>query len=389
MLDFNNTEVAFKSKSNADLNRAFVLFKTISSPAVVSIAKVMTQVALSARIPVGWAVKPTLYKQFVGGESIEKCQPVVQQLGEHKVKSILDYSVEGTDKPEAMQQALDETIRSIKHAGSQEYIPFAVFKPTAFGDSMMLQKASEEALMSERDEKLKEEFFHRIDILCKTAFEEQVPILIDAEDYAYQNQIDKVVDAMMEKYNQKQAIVFNTLQMYRVDRLQMLKTAVQRARDKEYYYGVKFVRGAYMEKERERAERMGYPDPVQPSKEATDRDYNAALQFSVENLDIVTVFNGTHNEYSSKYLTQLMEEYQIAKDDPRVWFSQLYGMSDHISFNLAEAGYNVAKYVPYGPVKHVLPYLLRRAEENTSVKGQSGRELSLISQERKRRKQSH
>lgn len=386
MLDFENTKVAFRSRSNNDLKRAEFLFKTLSNPAVVKLGKVFTNAALSMRIPVGWAVKPTVYKHFVGGETIEKCQPVIQKLAKHNVKSILDYSVEGTDNPEAIESALEETLHSIDNASRDENIPFAVFKPTAFGDSLMLQKASVDSPLSDSDKKEKTLFFERIDRLCRSAYEKNVPILIDAEDYAFQNHIDHVVEEMMKKYNHETAIVFNTLQMYRKDRLDYLKESISKARSGNYFYGVKFVRGAYMEKERERAHRMGYEDPVQPDKEATDRDYNAALKFSMENLDIVTVFNGTHNEYSSMYLTTLMKEENVAKNDNRVWFSQLYGMSDHISFNLADEGYNVAKYVPYGPVKHVLPYLIRRAEENTSVKGQTGRELRLILHEKKRRR---
>ncbi|MCF8330823.1 MAG: proline dehydrogenase family protein [Bacteroidales bacterium] len=386
MIDFENTEIGFKSKSNSDLRRAEFLFKTLSNPSIVKLGKIFTNAALSIGFPVGWAVKPTVYKHFVGGETIEKCQPVVEVLGQHNVKAILDYSVEGTDDPETIESALEETQRSIDNASRENNIPFAVFKPTAFGDSLMLQKASVDSPLSESDKKEKALFFDRIDRLCKTAFEKKVPVLIDAEDYAFQKHIDHVVEEMMKKYNREETIVFNTLQMYRKDRLDFLKESIAKARTDSYYYGVKFVRGAYMEKERERAERMGYEDPVQPDKESTDRDYNAALKYSVENLDIVTVFNGTHNEYSSEYLTKLMKEHNINKDDKRVWFSQLYGMSDHISFNLAEEGYNVAKYVPYGPVKHVLPYLIRRAEENTSVKGQTGRELKLILQEKKRRR---
>lgn len=388
MINFENTEVAFQSRSNSDLRRAEFLFRSLSKPGLVSLGKGLTNFALSARIPVGWIVKPTIYKHFVGGETIEKCKPVVEQLGKFNVKSILDYSVEGSGSPEAIQHALEETIRSIENAAQNPDIPFAVFKPTAFGDDLMLQKASVDSPLSGSDEKEKQLFYERIDTLCHSAYQNDIPVMIDAEDYAYQTHIDRVVEHMMEKYNKEKTIVFNTLQMYRVDRLDFLKESIRKAREKGYYYGVKFVRGAYLEKERERAERMGYPDPIQPDKESTDRDYNEALRHSIENIDIVSVFNGTHNEYSSAYLAELMDERGIAKDDPRLYFSQLYGMSDHISFNLAAQGYNVAKYVPYGPVRHVLPYLIRRAEENTSVKGQTSRELKLIMQEKKRRKQA-
>lgn len=386
MLDFANTEIAFQSKSNKDLRRAAFLFKTLSKPTVVKLGKSLTNFALAAHLPVGWAVKPTIYKHFVGGETIEKCKPVVQTLSRFNVKSILDYSVEGSDDEQAIENALQETLNSIDNASQNENIPFAVFKPTAFGDSLMLQKASVSSPLSENDQKEKQKFYDRINTLCKAAFDKDIPVLIDAEDYAFQEHIDNVVEEMMKLYNKDKPIVFNTLQMYRKDRLDFLKKSIEKARKDGYYYGVKFVRGAYMEKERERASRMAYEDPIQPDKESTDRDYNAALKYSIENIDVVTIFNGTHNEYSSEYLCRLMEEKQIARDDNRVWFSQLYGMSDHISFNLASEGYNVAKYLPYGPVKHVLPYLIRRAEENTSVKGQTGRELMLITKEQQRRR---
>lgn len=386
MINFENTEIAFQSKSNGDLKWNSFLFKSLARPSLVRLGKVLTNVALNLRMPVGWIVKPTLYKHFVGGETIEKCQPVVKELAQYNVKSILDYSVEGTDNEEAIESALQETLRSIRNAANDENIPFAVFKPTAFGESLMLQKASANSPLTLHDEQEQEKFYNRIDVLCKTAYENNISVLIDAEDYAYQAYIDTVVEKMMQKYNKGRAIVFNTLQMYRIDRLDFLKESISKARSDGYYYGVKFVRGAYLEQERERARQMEYEDPIQPDKESTDADYNAALKYSVENIDIVSVFNGTHNEYSSRYLTELMEEHNIARDDNRAWFSQLYGMSDHISFNLAAEGYNVAKYLPYGPVKHVLPYLIRRAEENTSVKGQTSRELKLITQEKKRRK---
>lgn len=386
MPDFENTRIAFRSKSNRDLRRAAFLFRVLSNPSVVKTGKHLTNIALSTRLPVKWAIKPTIYKQFVGGETIEKCKPVVNLLAKYNVKSILDYSVEGSEDKKAIQEALDETLRAIKNTGQDDNIPFSVFKPTAFGESLMLQKASVDSPLSENDKKEKQLFYERVDKLCKTAFENDVPIMIDAEDYAFQSHIDQVVTEMMSKYNKNKAIVFNTLQMYRKDRLDFLKKSIKEARDQGYFYGVKFVRGAYMEKERARANRMGYEDPIQPDKASTDLDYNAALEYAVKNLDIVSIFNGTHNEYSSEYLTELMKVHDLKADDTRIWFSQLYGMSDHISFNLADEGYNVAKYVPYGPIKNVLPYLIRRAEENTSVKGQTSRELKLINKELKRRK---
>lgn len=387
-MDFNNTKIAFQDKSKTDLRRAKILFKTIEKPWMVKMGKVLLQFALKLRLPIGWAIKPTIYKHFVGGETIENCKPVVQRLSKSNVKAILDYSVEGTSSEEGINNAFHETLNSIENAGKFENIPFAVFKPTAMIDVRVLRKFSFNEKVDENDEKQYKAFADRVDQLSAAAAKNNVRLLIDAEDYWYQKAIDDVVEAMMVKYNKNEVVVFNTLQMYRTDRLVYLKNLIAKAREGKFYAGVKFVRGAYMEKERERAEKEGYPSPINPDKETTDKMYNDALRISMENIDILNIFNGTHNEESSLLLTQLMEKQGLKKNDSRLYFSQLYGMSDHISYNLAAEGYNVAKYIPYGPVKHVAPYLIRRAEENTSVAGQTGRELSLILKEQKRRKKS-
>ncbi len=386
MIKFNNTEIAFKSLSNKELKKAYRLFKLMGNTSLVQTGNKLARFAIKIGFPVGWAAKPTLYAHFVGGETIKSCQKVVDKLGKYNVKAILDYSVEGKEKEEDIEKALQETLNSIKNAGANENIPFSVFKPTAFGNSSVLEKASIGSNLNESEQKKLDKFKYRIFKLCQAAYAVDVPILIDAEDSWYQNIIDKVTESMMERFNKERAIVFNTYQMYRWDRLDYLKASHKKATEGGYYLGAKFVRGAYMEKERARAEEMGYQDPIQPNKESTDRDYNLALKYCVENIQNISVFNGTHNEYSCAYLAELMDEHGLEKNDKRIWFSQLLGMSDNISFNLAERGYNVVKYLPYGPVNHVLPYLLRRAEENTSVKGQSGRELLLVSAEFERRK---
>lgn len=386
MIDFNNTEIAFKSKSNVHLLKSWFLFSVLSSAVMVKIINKVLGFALSIKFPIGWLVKPTVYGHFVGGDTINYCEPAVRELEKFNVKAILDYSVEGKDSLEDIENALNETLKSIKNAGKDANIPFAVFKPTAFSTATVLEKVSLNAELSDEEKTEADNFRKRIETLCKAAYDADIPILIDAEDSWFQVFIDDVVTKMMAKYNKEKAIVFNTLQMYRHDRLEYLKKDYEKAVAGNYFLGMKFVRGAYMEKERERAEEKGYLDPIQPNQESTDRDYNAALKFCIEHIDKIEIFNGTHNEYSSKYLTELMEEHGIAKDDRRIYAAQLYGMSDHISYNLADLGYNVAKYVPYGPVKHVMPYLFRRAEENTSVAGQTSRELNLINAERQRRK---
>jgi len=386
MIDFDNTEIAFKSKSNFDLKRAKLLFIMMSKRYLQKTGEYMASTAMALRIPVKWAVKPTIYSQFVGGETIKKCFDSVRTLEKFNVKAILDYSVEGKESIEDINTALEETLSSIKNAIVDKNVPYAVFKPTAFTTSNVLEKASAGAELNEEEKIEAQNFKNRVEILCKAAYEGDLPILIDAEDTFFQNFIDETVDEMMVKYNKEKAIVYNTWQMYRTDRLQNLKYTYQKAIDGNYFLGAKFVRGAYMEKERERAIEKGYPSPIHVDKAGTDKAYNDALEFSFKHIDRVSIFNGTHNEESNLLLAKLMDEKGLKRNDNRLWFSQLFGMSDNISFILAEQGFNVAKYVPFGPVKHVLPYLFRRAEENTSVKGQTGRELSLINKEIKRRR---
>lgn len=385
MIDFNNTEIAFKSKSDFDLKRAKLLFLLMSKQSLQKTAEFFAKTAMKLRLPVNWAVKSTIYKQFVGGETIEKCMPAVRTLEKFNVKAILDYSVEGKESLDDINKALDETLKSIKNAGIDKNIPFAVFKPTAFTSSAVLEKSSAGMQLTDEEKVEAQNFKIRVNLLCKTAYETQIPILIDAEDSHFQKFIDETVEEMMKIYNKERAVVYNTWQMYRTDRLQNLEQWYKKAVEHNFFLGAKFVRGAYMEKERARAAEKGYPSPIHENKEGTDKAYNDALRFSFEHLDRISIFNGTHNEDSNNLLASLIDNAGLKRNDSRIWFSQLYGMSDHISFNLAEQGFNVAKYLPFGPVKHVLPYLFRRAEENTSVKGQTGRELSLINKEMLRR----
>lgn len=386
MISFDDTKIAFSSKSDFDLRRAYALFMTISSPALVKLSKTLINAARFFYFPVGWAVKPTIYRQFVGGETIKKCELLVRTLEKYNVKAILDYSVEGISTEEYIQHTMEEILRTIDIAAIDPNIPFAVFKPTALCSEAVLEKASTDSLVTVAEKDEANKFRDRIEILCHHAFERKVRIMIDAEDSWYQSYIDDVVTEMMEKFNKETAIVYNTLQMYNLDRLEFLEISYEKAFAKNYYLGIKFVRGAYMEKERARAFVKGYPSPIQPDKNATDQSFDDGLRFAISHLDRIHIFNGTHNENSTRLLAELMEYYGVAKDDERCYFSQLYGMSDNISFTLANLGYNVAKYVPYGPVKAVLPYLIRRAEENTAIAGQTNRELSLIRQEIQRRR---
>lgn len=387
MLDFSNTQIAFAYKSDSDLRLAQILFSAINSKVIVQVLKGATDVAMYVRMPVGWAVKPTLYRQFVGGETLEESSKNIKSLYESHITSVLDYSAEGGDSVADIENAFAETIRSIEFAAKHpKQISYTVFKPTAMTTDNILRKANFGKPLSSGEQIDYDAFLKRIDILCKTSFELGVRILIDAEDYCYQNEIDRVALEMMRKYNKQRAIVFNTLQMYRHDRMSYLETIYKQSVNENFYLGIKFVRGAYMEKERARAEEGGYPSPICSTKELTDINFDTALEFTVSHIDRIETFCGTHNEKSNLYLTSLLEKYGVAKNDARIFFAQLYGMSDNITYNLAYEGYNVSKYIPYAPVDKVLPYLIRRAEENTSMAGQTSRELYYINKEIARRR---
>ena len=387
MLSFNNTEVAFSSKSDRDLRKAFLLFRMVEDPALVKLGKYMVPLSFQLGLPIKPIIKATIFHQFCGGENIEECKQAVEALGKFNVGTILDYSVEGKHAETDLDETSQEIIRTAEVAKGNPMIPFCVFKVTGVARHGLLEKVSEgKELTSEEKEEYKR-VVDRVNRISKAAFDSGTPVFIDAEESWIQPAIDDLTHSMMAMYNKEKAIIFNTVQLYRHDRLQFLKDAHAKATQNNYHYGVKLVRGAYMEKERKRAAEMNYASPIQPNKFASDKDYGLSLQYCLENIDTMAICAGSHNEDSAIYLTQLMENYKIPKNDKRIYFAQLLGMSDHISFNLADSGYNVAKYVPYGPVKEVLPYLIRRAEENTSVKGQTGRELSLIIRELKRRSQ--
>ena len=383
---FNNTQIAFSLKSDTELDRAYFLFKLIANEPLVKIGTAVTNFALKAHLPVEGLIRATVFDHFCGGTTEEDCLTVVDKLFTKKVSSVLDYSVEGKEEEAQFDAALQMTLKTIEFAKERLAIPFAVFKPTGFGRLKLYEKIGEKQPLTPDEEAEWGRVVNRFDTVCKTAHDKDVALLIDGEESWMQDAADELVEAMMEKYNTQKAIVFNTLQLYRWDRLDYLKKLYERASTKGFYIGMKLVRGAYMEKENIRAEEKGYPSPICASKQATDENYDLTVRYMMENLNRMAIFAGTHNEESSYKLIQLMQDYGIEKQDNRIWFGQLYGMSDNISFNLAENGYNVAKYLPFGPVRDVMPYLIRRAEENTSVAGQTSRELNLLKTERQRRK---
>ena len=389
MVSFDNTEIAFSGKTDKDLRRSYWLFKMVSNPAFVNLGKSLTNFAISAHLPIRGLIKATIFKQFVGGENIKECSNTIAELGKYHIGTILDYSVEGAETEAAFDACEKETIETILRAEKDPNIPFCVFKVTGLARFALLEKVSTGKELNGLEKREYEAVQARVQRICKKAHYTGVPVFIDAEESWIQQAIDDLTDAMMKQFNTEKPIVYNTFQLYRKDRLEYLKHSFARAEKEGYKLGAKLVRGAYMEKERARAIQMGYVNPIQDSKESTDRHYDEAIKFCMDHIDTVGLCAGTHNEHSSMYLVRLLEELNNPIGNKHVYFSQLFGMSDHISFNLAKAGYNVAKYVPYGPVKEVLPYLIRRAQENTSVKGQTGRELSLLIKEKNRRRQAN
>ncbi|RXJ45994.1 proline dehydrogenase family protein [Gelidibacter gilvus] len=383
---FENTEVAFSLKSDSELDRAYFLFKMISNEPLVRIGTAVTNFALKAHLPVEGLIRATVFDHFCGGVNEEDCLPVIDRMYTKGVSSVLDYSVEGQEVESHFDAAMEKTLKIINFADEKKSMPIAVFKPTGFGRFHLFQKKGEGKPFTPQEQEEWDRVVARFDKVCKLAKEKDVEILIDSEQSWMQDAADDLCEAMMRKYNTGIPIVYNTLQLYRWDRLDYLKALHERGQKDGFTIGAKIVRGAYMEKERERADDKGYDSPICATKEATDLNFDETLDYILKNLSTISLFIGTHNEQSCYLAMQIMTDLKIDKSDNRVWFGQLYGMSDHISFNLAADGYNVAKYVPFGPVKDVMPYLIRRAEENTSVAGQTSRELMLLKTERKRRK---
>ena len=383
---FNDTQIAFALKSDTELDRAYFLFKMIANEPLVRIGTAVTNFALKAHLPVDGLIRATVFDHFCGGINEEDCLTVVDKMYIKGVSSVLDYSVEGKEEESQFDAALEMTLKTVEFAKERKAIPFAVFKPTGLGRLDLYEKVGEKKPLTAEEQSEWNKIVARFELICKTAHSKDVALLIDAEESWMQDAADDLVEEMMRKYNKEKVIVFNTLQMYRWDRLEYLKSLHQKANDEGFYIGMKIVRGAYMEKENKRAEERGYPTPICISKEATDENYDAAVEYMMSHLHSMSIFLGTHNEESSYRLLEMMQEKNISKNDDRIWFGQLYGMSDNISYNLAEKGFNVAKYLPFGPVRDVMPYLIRRAEENTSVAGQTSRELNLLKTERKRRK---
>jgi len=387
-ISFENTEKAFIAKGNQELKHSLWLFTLMGKPALVKLFSKLIVFAIKIGLPVRSPIKATIFKQFCGGESIEESADVVKKLSKSHIGSILDYSVEGKESDEDFYNTKDEILKIIRVAKDNPAIPYTSLKLTGIALFDLLEKLNSNQQLNKEDEIEYQKMRGRLVEICYYASQSMVPIYLDAEESWIQDAIDQLAEEMMEINNKETAIVLTTLQMYRWDRISYLKELIQKARDKKFLIGIKLVRGAYIEKENLRAAQMGYKSPIQSTKENTDIDFDKAVDICLENIDIITLCAGTHNEASTMHLVDKMKELNIANDHPNIYFSQLYGMSDHITYNLADAGYNVTKYLPYGPVNSVMPYLIRRAEENTGIAGQMGRELKLIIEEKNRRHSS-
>ncbi len=388
MISFDNTQIAFQSKSNTELRRAYLLFSILANPKVTKLGKMITEFGIKLHLPIKPIIKNTIYRQFVGGENINDCSRVIEALAQYGIGTILDYSVEGKADEKTFELAMNEILETIKKANENEKIPFAVFKISGVASSEILEKVSLNQTLNTNEMEAFSRIKQRVLKICQSAYETGTPLFIDAEESWIQPAINQIAEEMMLQFNREKAIIYNTIQLYLKSGYPYLQKLIDKAKKNNFFVGVKLVRGAYLEKERKRAKEMGYTDPTQPNKEATDNHFDLSLRLCIENIQIVSLCAGTHNEKSSQLLAQLIQEKNLSPQDSRIFFAQLLGMSDHISYNLAHHGYNVAKYVPYGPVSDVIPYLFRRAEENTSVKGQTGRELSLLKKELKRRKKA-
>lgn len=403
VISFDNTEYAFAYKSDKELKKAHFLFSSMGKPWLVRLGIKLTPWAVKWNIPfVKTIIRNTIFRQFVGGETLEQNAQVADKLEQYGVQVILDYGVEGKEGEESFDHACDEFIKVINYAGTQHNIPFMSVKVTGFARFALLEKL--DAMMTKGEGTLmkrylkaiddlpadeKEEWHrvrHRMLRICETAAVKKIGVFVDAEETWIQDPVDALTILMMDTFNKETCVVYNTLQHYRHDRLRFLKASYEAAVERKFILGAKLVRGAYMEKERKRAEEMGYPSPIQPDKESSDRDYNEAVKFCIDHLDIIALVVASHNEYSNLYATELLRQKGLPLKHPHVHWSQLYGMSDNITFNLAKAGCSVSKYLPFGPIKDVIPYLMRRAQENTSIGGQTGRELGLIKKELQRRK---
>ncbi len=383
---FSNTEIAFENRSDEELRRIYGLFKKMSNSSLSSIGKNMLKASMFLKLPIHKFAEKYLFFHFCGGITLEASQNIVDKLYQYNVKSVLDYSAESRKSEDSFKQIESEIIKIIDNvATNRSKIPYAVYKMSGVANVELIRKIQKKSELTEEEKISKERLLKRINYISKYAYDKKVPIMVDAERLDVQEFIDQIMDEMMIKYNKEEAIIFNTIQFYRKSSMEILKKSFKKVTETGAYYGIKPVRGAYYQEEKDLAKENGLESPICDTKEDTDKKFDEALLFCIENIDKISLFAATHNEHSVKYLMTLMQDKGIDKNDNRIYFSQLYGMSEHITLNLAKLGYNITKYIPYGPLKLVMPYLLRRADENKAIQGQTNREFEIIKKEMKRR----
>ena len=392
-LSFDNTQNAFAYKSTSDLKKAKFLISAIQSPIMVALATKMTPVLMKYGLPINGILRSTVFHQFVGGETLEESARTSKLLGSYGVQVILDYGVEAKEGESNFDDVTEHIIEAIDFAATQNNIPFVSVKLTGIASMVLLEHLNEAPRLrsgihdSESENAEWQRVRERMYAICDVAQEKGVGILLDAEETWIQDPIDRLAVELMSVYNKETVVVYNTYQLYRKDRLHFLQLSHSIAKEKGFMLGAKLVRGAYMEKERERAQKNGYASPIHENKDATDKDFDAAAKYCIDNRATISLLLASHNEASNLKIATEMEQLGLDNNYNRVHFSQLYGMGDYITFNMSTKGYNVSKYLPFGPIGEVIPYLMRRAEENSSVNGQTNKELVMIKQELTRRKQ--
>jgi len=384
---FDDTEIAFKNRSDKELKKIYSLFKKMSNQSLSNIGMSLLKASIFFKLPVHKFAEKYLFFHFCGGVNLEDSSDIIENLNKFNVKAVLDYSVESKKSEEAFEEIKKEIIKIIDNSYKNKgKVPFAVYKISGVANVELIRKIQKNESLSDEEKTLKEKLIARIDEISSYAHKKQVPLMVDAEKLDVQGFITDISNEMMIKYNKDMPIIYDTIQFYRKDAMQLLKDSFKKVTESGAFYGLKLVRGAYYEEEKLIAEKLGKESPICKSKKDTDEMYNTGIQFCMKNLDKTGIFLATHNEISVKLLMQLIDEYSLELQDKRVWFSQLYGMSEHISFNIAKCGYNASKYIPYGPIKSVMPYLIRRAEENKGIQEQTNREFEVIKKEMRRRK---
>lgn len=376
------SDSAFSHYSISQLRRTKVLFKILQNPLVSWFSGFVPHIPILLRLPfVKSLIKHYIFSHFCGGEDWKEVHQSALKLQKQNILSSLDYSVECKQTEQDYETTKKVLLNVLEEAKNLSHIPFCVLKITGLGRFALLEKIHNGQTLSDNEKAEWQRVQSRFDSICEKAVDCNTKLLVDAEESWIQKPIDNIVKRAMKRHNQNEPMIYNTYQLYLKAKYEQLKTDWEKAKEKGYILGSKLVRGAYMEKETKRAVKMHLPNPIQPSKAKCDQDFNDSLKFCLKHIDDFGIYIGTHNIESTQKARQLMQEYGIAKSDERVFFSQLLGMREILSYELAQQDYLVSKYTPFGKIAEVIPYLLRRIQENSSVKDQLNDEIKVITRE--------